>query len=146
MKCLGCRIANQLEPNVKVIFENHLITCVLDIAPFNEGHILILPKKHFHDLEELDTETLNAIMNGSVIISKNLRRIYEPDGITICQNGGVFNDLTHFHMHIIPRYKNDGFTWSDPIIDHKAETRLEETRIRIIKEFVRAAHDDSNIT
>lgn len=49
MECLGCRIANHSEPNVNVIFENHFITCVLDIAPFNEGHIIILPKKHFHD-------------------------------------------------------------------------------------------------
>jgi len=146
MECLGCRIANQLEPNVDVIFENHLITCVLDIAPFNEGHILILPKKHFHDLEEIDTETLKAIMGGSVFISKTLKTIFEPDGITICQNGGVFNDLSHYHMHIIPRYTNDGFTWSDPIIDHKAETRLEETRIRIIQEIDRVAQEGSNIS
>lgn len=44
MECLGCRIANGIEPNVKVVYENEFITCVLDIAPFNEGHTLILPK------------------------------------------------------------------------------------------------------
>lgn len=127
MECLGCRIANQIEPNVQLIDENEWVACVLDIAPFNEGHTLILPKRHYHDLEEIDTETLAAIMEASVRISKLLKRLYRPDGITVCQNGGVFNDLTHYHMHIIPRYKDDGFTWSDPILSHGAESRLAET-------------------
>lgn len=47
MDCLGCRISNGMEPNVNIIFENELIACVLDIAPFNEGHTLILPKHIF---------------------------------------------------------------------------------------------------
>lgn len=44
MDCLGCRIANGIEANVNVVYENEFVTCVLDIAPFNEGHLLILPK------------------------------------------------------------------------------------------------------
>lgn len=44
MECLGCRIANGSEPNVNIIYENELVTCVLDIDPFNEGHTLIFPK------------------------------------------------------------------------------------------------------
>lgn len=56
MECLGCRIANGIEPNLNVIYENDLVTCVLDIAPFNEGHILILPKKHYLDIDEMDSE------------------------------------------------------------------------------------------
>jgi histidine triad (HIT) family protein len=135
LECLGCRIANQIEPNVQVVYENEHICCVLDIAPFNEGHVLILPKGHYHDLEEIDQITLKAIMDASVLISKKITLVFKPDGITICQNGGIFNDLTHYHMHVIPRYKDDGFSWSDPIIDHKAEERLKETREKIIKTF-----------
>lgn len=44
MDCLGCRIANGIEPDLNIIYENEYVTCVLDIAPFNEGHTLILPK------------------------------------------------------------------------------------------------------
>lgn len=133
MKCLGCRIVKQLEPEVNVVYENEHIICVLTIEPFNEGHTLILPKKHYHDLEEIDEIPLSQIMNASVIISKLLKKVYNPDGITICQNGGIFNDLTHYHMHVIPRYKNDGFSWSDPVIEHHAEQRLSETRDTMIK-------------
>ncbi|HEY2491664.1 MAG TPA: HIT family protein [Paenibacillus sp.] len=135
MECLGCRIANHIEPEVNVVFEDDHITCVLDIAPFNEGHILILPKEHFHDLEELKQDTLTAIMDAAVRMTNIIKKIYKPDGISICQNGGIFNDLTHFHMHVIPRYKDDGFTWSEPRIEHKAETRLKETRSKFNEEI-----------
>ncbi|MFE4709726.1 HIT family protein [Paenibacillus sp. NPDC056722] len=65
MECLGCRIANGIEPNLNIVYENELITCVLDIAPFNEGHTLILPKKHYRDVEEMESETAYAIMDAS---------------------------------------------------------------------------------
>jgi histidine triad (HIT) family protein len=67
MDCLGCRISNRIEPNLNVIFETELITCVLDIAPFNEGHTLIFPKKHYWDVEEMDRETAHAVMDHSKI-------------------------------------------------------------------------------
>lgn len=40
------------------------------------------------------------------------------------QNGGIFNDIGHYHMHIFPRYKNDGFTWTSLDIDHKVNTQI----------------------
>ncbi|MGQ0441576.1 hypothetical protein ACT4UT_37660, partial [Bacillus sp. B-TM1] len=38
-----------------------------------------------------------------------IKVLYKPDGITVCQNGGVFNELTHYHMHVVPRYKERSF-------------------------------------
>ncbi|WP_435163829.1 HIT family protein [Paenibacillus glycanilyticus] len=132
MDCLGCRIANGLEPDLHIVYENEYATCVLDIAPFNEGHLLILPKQHYLDVDELDSETAQAIMAASQKLSVALKEVFRPDGISICQNGGIFNDLTHYHMHLIPRYKGDGFFWSEPQTPHGAELRLRETRARII--------------
>lgn len=128
MDCLGCRIANGIEPGLNVVYENDLIACVLDIAPFNEGHLLLLPKRHYLDVEELDTETAYAIMDASKRMSGILKKLYKPGGISMCQNGGVFNDLAHYHMHLIPRYEGDGFSWSEPLHPHGAELRLSETR------------------
>lgn len=85
--CLGCSIANQLV-EVHVVFEDEHISCILDIAPFNEGHIIILPKQHFYELEDLTPEVLTAIMHASVKMSRMIKSLYKPDGITICQNGG----------------------------------------------------------
>jgi histidine triad (HIT) family protein len=133
MNCLGCRIANAIEPNLNIVYENELITCVLDIAPFNEGHTLILPKKHYWDVEEMDTKTAYDIMDAAKRLSTVLKILYKPDGITICQNGGKFNDLTHYHMHLIPRYEGDGFSWGEPLHHHGAEKRLSQTKENIIK-------------
>ncbi|MGO4544018.1 HIT family protein [Paenibacillus sp. 2TAB23] len=133
MECLGCRIANGIEPNLNIIYENELITCALDIAPFNEGHTLILPKKHYLDVEEIDQETAYGIMDASKMLSTVLKRLFKPDGISICQNGGKFNDLTHYHMHLIPRYEGDGFSWSEPLHPHGAEQWLPRTKENILK-------------
>lgn len=51
--CLGCRLANR-GADAHIVFENEHVTCILDIAPLNEGHLLILPKRHCHDVDELD--------------------------------------------------------------------------------------------
>jgi histidine triad (HIT) family protein len=134
MGCLGCRIANSIEPDLNIVYENELITCVLDIAPFNEGHTLILPKKHYWDVEEMDSETAYAIMDASRKLSVVLKVLFKPDGISVCQNGGKFNDLTHYHMHLIPRYEGDGFSWSEPLYLHGAEKRLSQTKVMILKE------------
>lgn len=67
---------------------------------FNEGHTLILPKQHFVEVDELDNEIASAIMSASILLSKALKLLYKPDGITFIQNGGVFNELTHYHMHV----------------------------------------------
>lgn len=128
MNCLGCRIVNGIEPNVNIVYENELVKAVLDIDPFNEGHTLVLPKKYYRDLSDLDKNTLTAIMNATVLILKVIKQLYQPNGLTICQNGGVFNDLGHFHTHVIPRCIGDGFALSDPLLDHKAEERLEGTK------------------
>lgn len=128
MECLGCRIANGIEPDVQVVYEDNLVACVLDIAPFNHGHLLILPKVHYLDVEEVEEGTLMTIMNTSAAMSQLLKRVFQPDGITICQNGGDFNDLRHYHMHVIPRYKGDGFAWSEPKAGFQTQRTLPEIK------------------
>lgn len=129
--CLGCKLANGMVPT-HVISEDEWITCILDIAPLNEGHILILPKKHYRELDELDELTAAAIMKMSGNISRTLKEIYQPDGITVIQNGGKFNDLSHYHMHVFPRFEGDGFAWMEPEDRYNNKDRLEETMRRIV--------------
>lgn len=124
--CLGCRLANKREA-IYLVYEDDYVTCFLDHAPFNDGHTLILPKQHFLDVDELDEETANAIMKASIKISKVLKHLYDPDGITINQNGGVFNDLTHYHMHVVPRYEGQCFG------DFYREEEVGEVDVRELK-------------
>jgi histidine triad (HIT) family protein len=108
LDCLGCRLANK-EENVYVVYENSFLSCILDHDPFNPGHVMILPKEHVEEGIEFDIQMNMAVMKAVQLISKTIEGIYHPDGITICQNGGIFSDLNHYHMHVVPRYKGQDF-------------------------------------
>ena len=111
MSCTFCKIANkEIESNI--VYESNNSIAFLDIDTINEGHILIVPKEHHLDIEELPADILNEIMELSQRIVKALKETYKPDGYTIMQNGGKFNEIGHFHLHIFPRYINDGFVWT----------------------------------
>ena len=61
------------------------------------------------EIDEFDTEHILAVMNAAKLMTKAVKTLFIPDGVTLSQNGGMFNELTHFHMHIVPRYKEECF-------------------------------------
>lgn len=130
-QCLGCKLANK-RVETHIVYENDLVTCFLDHAPLSEGHILILPKHHYHDVDDLDEITAFEIMKTSAMLSRVLKSQFQPDGITVIQNGGIFNDLNHYHMHIFPRYESDGFGWVEPADTANAKGRLSVTQEQMI--------------
>lgn len=68
-----------------------------------------MPKQHVVEVDELDDVVAKSIMDASKLITKAIKLLYKPDGVTVCQNGGIFNELTHYHMHVVPRYKERSF-------------------------------------
>jgi len=136
IKCIGCRLANNDLPT-NIMYENEYVTCILDHEPFNEGHTLILTKTHLRDVDELDKETANAIMSASILITKALKQLYKPDGITVTQNGGIFNDLTHYHMHVVPRYNGQSFAdfYDEDVSEDETIRDLSKTR-NLLKEAI----------
>lgn len=60
---------------------------------------------------KIPDEVLSHLMHISKMIVVALKNIYHADGYSIMQNGGKFNDIGHYHLHIFPRYENDGFGW-----------------------------------
>lgn len=136
MKCQFCNLANKHEIT-NIIYQTKHIACFLDIDPINDGHTLIVPKKHVIDTEDLDHETRLDVMNAVTLLSKAIKKCYQPDGITIMQNGGHFNDVNHYHMHVFPRYKNDGFAWVDKtvLVKNKNLVEVAKSLIPIISEI-----------
>ena len=131
--CLGCRLANGELP-VHMVYENEWIACFLDHDPFNEGHVLILPKAHYRFIDDMDSETAIAMLNASQVMSRTIRELYAPFGITQTQNGGGPDELTHFHLHIVPREKGQPFAsfYTGDEWDNEAlKSRLADTRIRL---------------
>jgi len=108
--CIFCKIIDK-KINAATIFEDQLIKVIMDIDPINKGHMLIIPKAHKLDLDELTEDESTRIMQVSKLLVKVLKRHYKCDGYSIMQNGGLFNDVGHYHMHVFPRFKDDGFGW-----------------------------------
>lgn len=109
MECIFC---NKERLNPIIVYEDELVLAFMDTDPINEGHILLIPKEHCIDVDEIPDVVLTHLMLISKRIVTALKDIYKPDGYSIMQNGGEFNDIGHYHLHIFPRYKGDGFGWT----------------------------------
>jgi len=112
-ECVFCKIINR-EIESKIIYETESIISFLDIAPINEGHVLIIPKMHVDSIEKVSLDVLSEMLVLAQKIVSTYKKIYGIKGYSIMQNGGEFCDFGHFHVHIFPRYSKDGFGWIYP--------------------------------
>ncbi len=112
--CIFCKIANGEIPS-STIYEDDFFRVILDLSPATKGHALILPKQHMANIFEMDDTTAERVFVLAKRIAKAMKATLNCDGLNIVQNNGEVAGQTvfHFHMHIIPRYNNDGqhITW-----------------------------------
>ncbi len=106
MECLFCKI-NKGEIPSYTIYEDEVVKVFLDINPKHNGHTLIIPKKHYKDIEDIDMDTLSHIMKIAKKMYQLLNEKLNPDGIILTQNNGIAQDIKHYHLHLIPVYKNE---------------------------------------
>lgn len=106
--CIFCKIANGEIPS-RTLYEDERYRVILDMGPATRGHALVLPKEHFENLYEIPDDwaagALAVAKKAAVLMKDKLG----TDGLNLVQNNGEAAGQTvmHFHMHIIPRYKND---------------------------------------
>lgn len=103
-ECIFCKIINGELPT-RTVFEDNDIIVIMDNNPDQNGHMLIIPKKHYTDFTELDNEIVLKINN---VAKKMKDLIYEKlnaDGIILTNNYGIYQIVKHYHLHIIPAYK-----------------------------------------
>ena len=107
--CIFCRIANGEIPSATV-YEDEWFRVILDMGPASKGHALILPKEHYADLYELPEETAGEVMKLAKKMATQMTQRLGCEGFNLVQNNGELAGQTvfHFHMHLIPRYRDDG--------------------------------------
>lgn len=103
-QCIFCNL-----PKEKVIDENDLAVAFYDAYPVNEGHVLIIPKRHVETYFDATQDEKNAI---SLLLAKAKEKLderFHPDGYNIGVNVGAAAGQTifHLHVHLIPRYAGD---------------------------------------
>ena len=112
--CIFCKIANGDIPSA-TLYEDEKFRVILDLGPASKGHALILPKEHFADIYEIPEELAGEAYKLAAKMAKKMTKALSCDGFNIVQNNKEVAGQTvfHFHMHLIPRYKEDqvGLTW-----------------------------------
>ena len=107
--CIFCKIAAGEIPS-KTIYEDDDFRVILDLGPATKGHALILPKDHYKNLYELPDDVAAKVMMLAKKMATVMTDKLHADGFNLVQNNNEVAGQTvfHFHMHLIPRYENDG--------------------------------------
>ena len=112
--CVFCKIRDGQIPSMKV-YEDERTLVIMDINPLTAGHCLVLTKTHAPTIWESSVEDLQAAMATAKKVAAGLRDAVKPDGLNVLQANGAaaFQSVPHFHLHLIPRWNNDGkgFDW-----------------------------------
>ena len=109
-RCIFCEIA-QWDCPPSIVYEDELTLAIVDTRQFNPGHTLVIPKKHFADVREMDFETGAALMATVSRVTRAVSAAFPNEGISLWHSIGpaAFQEVPHMHIHIHPRRTDDGF-------------------------------------
>ncbi len=113
MDCIFCKIISGEIPAVKVLDED-LVLAFMDINPSSQGHMLVVPKQHAENIFEISEGDLAAVTSAVRRCAKAVKEALKAEGVTILQLNGRASDqiVPHLHIHIMPRWENDGLSVS----------------------------------
>ncbi len=115
MDCVFCKIRDGQLPSMKIDEDERTLT-FMDIHPLSSGHCLVVPKHHAATIFEADVRDLEAAMVTAKRVALAIQEALRPDGLNVLQANGAaaFQSVPHFHLHLIPRWADDGkgFDWN----------------------------------
>jgi len=133
--CVFCRIVKGIEPSWTV-YEDDLVKAFFDINPASEGHTLIIPKEHYETIYTIPDRELERIITVAKKLAEVYRKALQVNAINILHASGreAQQDVFHFHIHLVPRRKNDGLNlWYKP--KQKIRAEFDKT-LQKIKQFM----------
>ena len=112
--CVFCKIVAGQIPSTKV-HEDESTLAFMDIGEVNPGHVLVTVKPHVENIYGLDSALAAAVFQTAARVARAVKKAYAPEGVTLYQANGPAAGQTvyHFHLHLVPRYAQDGMrlTW-----------------------------------
>lgn len=121
--CPLCRVVKGIDEGAKtkqgdIVYKDEYVTAFISAFSTgkNPGHVTIVPNQHFENIYNLPTDLGAAIFSASQKVSEALKEAFSCGGIVIRQNNEPTGDqhTFHYHLHVYPRYDNDGFNTSHP--------------------------------
>jgi histidine triad (HIT) family protein len=130
-KCIFCKIIKKEIP-CPIVYEDEKVLAFLDSNPVNKGHTLVIPKIHYKNIYDTPDEILGYLMISAKKIAIKLKESIGAEGVNIHMNNEAVSGqvVFHTHLHIIPRFTNDGFThWKgSPYKEGEAEEILQKIK------------------
>lgn len=111
-KCIFCEAAEKDVNDISnlVVRKSKTTLVIMNLYPYNNGHLMVLPRRHIGTLEEITKEESHELIDELMLSEKVLRKIYTPQGFNVGANlgraGGAGID-DHIHFHILPRWNGD---------------------------------------
>ncbi|MCX5707398.1 MAG: HIT domain-containing protein [Candidatus Omnitrophica bacterium] len=108
--CIFCAAAKAGIKDSHLVFKSAHSICLLNIFPYNNGHLMVAPKKHVNDLDKLNSDELLALVQDLLEAKKLLSKVLKPEGFNIGINSGTIAGSGipgHLHIHIVPRWTGD---------------------------------------
>jgi histidine triad (HIT) family protein len=129
--CIFCKIANGTIPSYKVYEDNDVIA-FLDVNPASRGHTLVVTKEHFSNMTTCPKAILDKVFEVAQTIAQAQMAQLGATGVNVLTNVGesAGQSVHHFHVHVIPRYDNDGLKLSFP------PKQLEDSEFTSIKSTI----------
>jgi histidine triad (HIT) family protein len=130
--CVFCRIIDGELPSMR-IYEDERTIVIMDINPLNSGHCLVITKAHAPTLWDADPVELQAAITTAQKVAAALKTAVKPDGLNMLQANGpaAFQSVPHFHLHLIPRWNNDGKGFDWPLVPgDRAQIQAVGERVR----------------
>ena len=121
--CIFCKIINKEIPS-KIVYEDKDFLAMLDIAPATRGHVLIVPKEHAVTMSDLSDDKLSKILVLAKKIVDAMKKVHGFTDYNIIQNNGRLagQTVSHYHLHLIPRYSVDEVSLWSPHEDDPSVT------------------------
>jgi histidine triad (HIT) family protein len=109
--CEFCAIARNEDPSVEVIAEDVGWIAFFPLDPATPGHTLVIPRTHATDLWAIDPRLGSELMSGVIRVGQAIDRALRPEGMNLISSAGSAAEQTvfHLHLHVVPRWRRDGF-------------------------------------
>jgi len=109
--CVFCRVVGNATL-ASVVYSDERVLAFMDTQPVNPGHVLVIPKGHASCLAELDEETGAQLFNIAMRVAEGVRRSglkCEGVNLHLADGKAAGQEVSHVHLHVIPRFNGDGF-------------------------------------
>ncbi|WP_141372448.1 HIT family protein [Cellulomonas cellasea] len=147
--CVFCAVVAR-RADASIVVEDETVVVWMDLNPVTHGHLLVVPRRHAAGLEDLDRATSAHVWSVGHDMARALRRSsLGPRGINllVCDGEAAAQTVFHFHLHVIPRYPEDGLGAPFPVETHERAKALRDADARAIRAVLgstdEAAHSDA---